>query len=99
MKDEIVDVIANELLGVIPIHKGPFVSNAEALRCAHYDNDKRYEIAKRIADAVKAHTQHSAQERYERGVEFASKAGAFASRKDLLTYIDKTIRITAGLNE
>ena len=51
-RDKRVDIIANELLDVVPRHRGPFVSNAEALRVAHYDNDKRYRIAERIVDAL-----------------------------------------------
>ena len=36
--EKIVEEIANELISVIPIHKGPFISQAEARRCANHDN-------------------------------------------------------------
>jgi len=52
MKDKIIEIIAEELLGVIPIHKGPFVSSAEARRVGHHDNKKRFEVAERIATRI-----------------------------------------------
>lgn len=39
MKDKIVEAIATELIGHLPIHAGPFVSNAEARRVAYKDNE------------------------------------------------------------
>ena len=52
MEDRIIEIIAEELLGVIPRHKGPFVSSAEARRIAHHDNKKRFDVAKRIASQI-----------------------------------------------
>ena len=51
-RGKLIEIIATELLGVVPIHEGPFVSQAEARRCANYDNNKRFEVAERFADAI-----------------------------------------------
>jgi len=51
-RDKLIETIATELLGVVPIHKGPFVSNAEARRVGHGDNEKRFKIAESMADAI-----------------------------------------------
>ena len=49
MKDKLVEIIATELIGVLPVYKGPFVSDAQARRVANYHNLKRYEIAGQMA--------------------------------------------------
>ena len=52
MKNEVIEIIAEELIGVVPIHKGPFISQAEARRCANHDNKNRFEVAERIAARI-----------------------------------------------
>ena len=51
-RSKLIKTIASELLGVVPIHIGPFVSNAEARRVGHGDNEKRFKIAESVADAI-----------------------------------------------
>jgi len=50
--EKIVEEIANELIGVIPIHKGTFISQEGARRCANHDNTYRFDVADRIATAI-----------------------------------------------
>ena len=50
--DRVKKIIAEALIGKLPIQKGPFISNAEARRVAHYDNEKRYGFAETITTFV-----------------------------------------------
>jgi len=51
-KERLIEIIATELIGNLPIHKGPFISQAEARRLAQHDNEKRFKLAEEIADAL-----------------------------------------------
>jgi len=63
-EDRIVEIIAEHLIGALPIHKGPFISNAEARRVGHLDNQKRFDLAEEIATAIQQ--ESGAQERYDK---------------------------------
>jgi len=55
-RDKLIEIIAIELLGIVPIHKGPFVSNAEDRRVWIADKESRFKIAGSIADSIISQT-------------------------------------------
>ena len=52
LEERIEDAVERELIGRLPTHKGPFVSNAEARRCAAHDNEKRVDLAQQITESI-----------------------------------------------
>ena len=69
-KQKIIEIIAERLIGHLPVHKGPFVSNGEARRLAHYDNKKRFDLAEELADVLMIDEQAEARERVNKAKEY-----------------------------
>ena len=93
-KQKIIEIIAERLIGHLPVHKGPFVSNGEARRLAHYDNKKRFDLAEELADVLMIDEQAEARERYEK-----AKARAWEINELDPNTFDEVLKIAANLKD
>ena len=74
-REKVKERIAEELIGIVPIHSGPFISSAEARRLAHFDNEKRFIAAERITEAISSLLPDVTEEKLENILEEHSFMG------------------------